>query len=96
MGAVMSENAVTKLSWVIIGGVVAVLLGMFFNTTYSMAERGVEKSNKNSEEIVRLQECYLNTQAKVSEILTTQKEHKAMSYQNNIDIQKILQILNKK
>ena len=92
----MSESTASRLVWVVVGGVVAVLLGMFFNTTYGLADKANERSTKNSEDIVRLQECYLNTQNKIGEILATQKDHRAMSYQNNADIQKILQILNKR
>ena len=86
----------TKISWTILVALIGILLSMFLNFTYGMSKDAMDKSTKNSESIIRLEQCYLNTESKISEIRDIQKSHLDVSTANNVEIQKIIQILKKK
>jgi hypothetical protein len=90
----MSENGLgTKITWAILTGLISIMMIVFLNLTYGMSQSAVNKSNQNGEDIVRLQQCYANIEDKISEIRNIQIEHLKVSQNNNVEIQRLIEVL---
>lgn len=85
-----------KIAWIVFVAIISTLLGMFFNFTYSMSIKAMDKSMQNSEDIIKLTQCYADIKEKISDIRSIQVEHLKVSQANNVEIQKLLEFLKKK
>lgn len=86
----------SKISWSILIGLISLMLSLLFSHTYGMSQDALNKSIQNSEDIVRLTQCYSDILSQIEDIKNIQKDHLKVSQQNNVEIQRLIEIIKKK
>ncbi len=90
------ETSNGKIWWIVSGAVVTILLGIFFNVVYSMSATALDRTVKHGEDIVQLKQCYADIKERIVEIKDIQKRHLEISANNNVEIQKIIELLKRR